>query len=118
FFAAYVDTRLGSPLIAAVGLAATVGAGATAQLGAMRINEEIDALEVMGVRAITYLASTRVAAGMIVMIPLYCVAMVTAYVASRFLTVNVKGQSGGVYDHYFYTFLRPMDLIWSLLQVM
>jgi len=33
------------------------GAGATAQLGAMRINEEIDALEVMGIRSVAYLAS-------------------------------------------------------------
>ena len=46
-------------MTAGIALAATIGAGATAQLGAMRINEEIDALEVMGVRSIAYLGSTR-----------------------------------------------------------
>jgi len=46
---------------------------ATAQLGAMRINDEIDALEVMGIRSIAFLASTRVIAGLVVVIPLYCV---------------------------------------------
>ncbi|TBR71311.1 MAG: ABC transporter permease, partial [Nevskiaceae bacterium] len=49
FFSAYVNPRLAAPLITAIGLAATIGAGATAQLGAMRISEEIDALEVIGV---------------------------------------------------------------------
>ena len=75
FVSAYLNVRLVAPLTAGIGLAATIGAGATAQLGAMRINEEIDALEVMGVRSIAYLASTRVVAGVIVVIPLYCVAV-------------------------------------------
>ena len=50
FASAFFNVRLIAPLIAGIGLAATIGAGATAQLGAMRINEEIDALEVMGIR--------------------------------------------------------------------
>ena len=69
-----------------IALAATIGAGATAQLGAMRINEEIDALEVMGIRSVAYLASTRVLAGVIVVIPLYCVAVLMAFLAARFGT--------------------------------
>ena len=50
FASAYFNVRLIAPLVAGIGLAATIGAGATAQLGAMRINEEIDALEVMGIQ--------------------------------------------------------------------
>ncbi|MGH3848651.1 MAG: ABC transporter permease, partial [Pseudonocardiaceae bacterium] len=42
FFAALANTRVAAPIVAGVALAATVGAGATAQLGAMRISEEID----------------------------------------------------------------------------
>jgi phospholipid/cholesterol/gamma-HCH transport system permease protein len=103
-------------LTAAIALAATIGAGATAQLGAMRINEEIDALEVMGIRSIAYLASTRVLAGVIVVVPLYCVAMLMSFLAARFGTTVIYGQSEGVYDHYFNTFLIPVDLIWSFLQ--
>lgn len=118
FFSAYVNPRIAAPLLAAVGLAATVGAGATAQLGAMRINEEIDALEVMGVRTITYLVSTRVLGGVIVVIPLFCTAELVGFLASRTIVVVVNGQSSGAYDHYFHTFLRPLDLLWALLQVM
>jgi phospholipid/cholesterol/gamma-HCH transport system permease protein len=116
FVSAYFVTRLTGPVIAGIALAATIGAGATAQIGAMRINEEIDALEVMGVRSVAYLASNRVAAAVIVVIPLYCVAVLSAYLAARVSTTFVYGQSTGVYDHYFNTFLSPTDLIWSFLQ--
>jgi phospholipid/cholesterol/gamma-HCH transport system permease protein len=116
FASAYFNVRLIAPVVAGIGLAATIGAGATAQLGAMRINEEIDALEVMGVRSIAYLASSRVVAGVIVVIPLYCVAVMTSFLAARFGTTAVYGQSTGVYDHYFTTFLNPTDLIWSFFQ--
>ncbi|HJT94990.1 MAG TPA: ABC transporter permease, partial [Mycobacterium sp.] len=113
FASAYFNVRLIAPLTAGIGLAATIGAGATAQLGAMRINEEIDALEVMGIRSIAYLASTRVLAGVVVVIPLYCVAVLMSFLAARFGTTAVYGQSTGVYDHYFNTFLNPIDIIWS-----
>jgi phospholipid/cholesterol/gamma-HCH transport system permease protein len=116
FASAYFVTRLLAPVIAGIALAATIGAGATAQMGAMRINEEIDALEVIGIRSIAYLASTRVVAGVTVVIPLYCVAMLAAYFSARFTTTYVYGQSTGVYDHYFHTFLNPTDLIWSFFQ--
>lgn len=116
FASAYFNVRLVAPVIAGIGLSATIGAGATAQLGAMRINEEIDALEVMGIRSVAYLASSRVVAGVVVVIPLYCVAVLTSFFAARFGTTAIYGQSSGVYDHYFNTFLNPTDLIWSFFQ--
>jgi phospholipid/cholesterol/gamma-HCH transport system permease protein len=113
FISAYANVRLIAPSVAGIGLSATIGAGATAQLGAMRIAEEIDALEVMGIRSVAYLASTRVTAGVIVVIPLYCIAVLMAFLAARVGTTAVYGQSTGVYDHYFNTFLNPTDLQWS-----
>ncbi len=118
FASAYINVRIIAPLVTGIGLAATIGAGATAQLGAMRIAEEIDALEVMGVRTVAYLASSRVLAGLIVVLPLYCVAVLMSFVAARFGTTVVYGQSTGVYDHYFTTFLNPVDLLWSFVQAM
>ncbi|MCW2556303.1 MAG: mlaE 13 [Mycobacterium sp.] len=116
FASAFFNVRLIAPATTAVALSATIGAGATAQLGAMRINEEIDALEVMGIRSVAYLASTRVVAGLLVVIPLYCVGVLAAFWAARFGTTVLYGQSTGVYDHYFRTFLNPTDLVWSFLQ--
>ena len=117
FLAAYVNVRVVAPITAGVGLAATIGAGTTAQLGAMRISEEIDALEVMAIKSVPYLVGTRVLAGMIAVLPLYSLSLITSFLASRIATVVVLGQSGGVYDHYFSTFLVPSDVLWSFLQV-
>ncbi|MDH6246408.1 ABC transporter permease [Mycobacterium sp. OTB74] len=116
FASAFFNVRLIVPGTTSVALAATIGAAATAQIGAMRINEEIDALEVIGIRAVTYLASTRVFAGIVVVIPLYCVAIMGAFLAARGGTTLLYGQGSGVYDHYFSTFLNPSDVIWSFFQ--
>lgn len=116
FLAAFINVRIAAPVVAGIGLAATFGAGVTAQLGAMRINEEIDALESMGIRPVEYLVSTRIVAGMVAIVPLYAVAIILSFIASRFTTVFLFGQSGGLYDHYFNTFLNPIDLLWSFLQ--
>ncbi len=118
FLSAFFNVRMIAPCTAGVALAATIGAGTTAQLGAMRINEEIDALEVMGIRAITYLSSTRIIAGVLVVIPLYAVAVLMSFIAAKFGTIYIYGQSRGVYEHYFSTFLRPTDLLWSFLAVL
>jgi phospholipid/cholesterol/gamma-HCH transport system permease protein len=118
FLGAFLNVRFIAPATAGVALAATIGAGATAQLGAMRINEEIDALEVMGIRAVTYLASTRIVAGVIAVIPIYTVAVLMSFLATRFGTTIIYGQSRGVYDHYFSTFLQPTDLLWSFAEAL
>jgi phospholipid/cholesterol/gamma-HCH transport system permease protein len=116
FLAAFINVRIAAPIVAGIGLAATFGAGVTAQLGAMRINEEIDALEAMAIRPVSYLVSTRIIAGMMAITPLYSIAVILSFVASQFVTVVLFGQSSGLYEHYFTTFLNPIDLLWSFLQ--
>ncbi|MGC7100525.1 MlaE family ABC transporter permease [Amycolatopsis lurida] len=117
FISAYFNTREVAPLSAGLALSATVGCGFTAQLGAMRISEEIDALEVMGVPSLPYLVTTRVLAGVTAVIPLYAVGLLSSYLASRQITIWFYGQSAGTYDHYFALFLPPEDVLWSFLKV-
>jgi phospholipid/cholesterol/gamma-HCH transport system permease protein len=112
FLGAFLNVRFIAPATAGVALAATIGAGATAQLGAMRINEE------MGIRAVTYLASTRIVAGVLAVIPIYTVAVLMSFLATRFGTTIIYGQSRGVYDHYFSSFLHPTDLLWSFTEAL
>jgi phospholipid/cholesterol/gamma-HCH transport system permease protein len=118
FISAYFNTREIAPLVAALAMSATVGAGFTAQLGAMRINEEIDAVKVMGLGTIPYLVSTRVVAGFVAIIPLYVVGLLTSYAGSRMVTVYFHGQSAGTYDHYFQLFLPPIDILLSFGKVL
>ena len=117
FLAAMVNVRLTAPIVTGEALAATVGAGATAELGAMRISEEIDALEVMGIKSISYLVSTRLVAASVVIIPLYAMSLIMAFLAAQLTTTVLYGQSGGTYAHYFHTFLRPNDVFWSFIEV-
>ncbi len=116
FFAAMVNVRLAAPVVTGVSLAATVGAGATAELGSMRISEEIDALEVMGIKSVSYLASTRIIAGLVVIVPLYAMAMIMSFLSPQVVTTALYGQSNGTYEHYFRTFLRPNDVGWSFVE--
>lgn len=116
FLSAFLNVRIVAPVVAGIALAATIGAGATAQLGAMRVAEEIDAVESMAVHSVSYLVSTRLVAGLIGIIPLYSLSVLAAFFAARFTTVFINGQSAGLYDHYFDTFLIPTDLLWSFLQ--
>jgi phospholipid/cholesterol/gamma-HCH transport system permease protein len=118
FLSAYFNTREIAPLVAGVALSATVGCGFTAQIGAMRINEEIDALEVMGVPSLPFLVTTRIIAGFIAIIPLYVLGLLSSYFATRFIVTQAYGQSSGTYDHYFNLFLPPEDVLWSFLKVL
>lgn len=116
FFAALINVRIAAPVVTGIAMAATVGAGATAELGAMRIGEEIDALEAMGIKSISFLASTRIMAGLVVIIPLYSLAMIMSFLSPQITTTVFYGQSHGTYEHYFRTFLRPDDVFWSFLE--
>jgi phospholipid/cholesterol/gamma-HCH transport system permease protein len=110
------NTREITPLVAGVALAAQVGAGFTAQLGAMRISEEIDALEVMSVDSFSYLVTTRVWAALICMVPLYLAALFASFLATEVIVTKFFGLSTGVYQHYFNLFLPPIDVLYSFIK--
>ncbi|EHK87960.1 MlaE family ABC transporter permease [Saccharomonospora azurea] len=118
FLTSFFNTREIAPLVAGLALSATVGAGFTAQLGAMRISEEVDALEVMGVPSLPYLVTTRIIAGFVAVIPLYVIGLLSSYLASRTVVVHLYGQSAGTYDHYFDMFLPPEDVFYSFVKVL
>ncbi|HEY0889265.1 MAG TPA: ABC transporter permease [Nocardioides sp.] len=118
FVSAYFNTREIAPLVSGIALAATVGCGFTAQLGAMRISEEVDALEVMAVPSLPFLVTTRIIAGLIAIVPLYVLGLLSSYFATRLTVTGVFGQSPGTYDHYFNAFLPPGDVLWSFGKVL
>ncbi|WP_238998303.1 MlaE family ABC transporter permease [Nocardioides limicola] len=118
FVSAYFNTREIAPLVAGIALAATVGCGFTAQLGAMRISEEIDALEVMAIPSLPFLVTTRIIGGLIAIVPLYVVGLLSSYFATRLVVTQAFGQSTGTYDHYFNQFLLPEDVLWSFGKVL
>ncbi len=118
FVSAYFNTREIAPLVSGIALAATVGCGFTAQLGAMRISEEVDALEVMAIPSLPFLVTTRILAALVAVIPLYVVGLLSSYFATRLVVTGFFGQSKGTYDHYFELFLPPGDVLWSFGKVL
>lgn len=105
-----------TPMIAGIALAAQVGSSFTAELGAKRISDEIDALSVMSIPPVAYLVSTRLLAALLAIVPLYLVSLFASFAASEVVTVQVLGLSPGVYDYYFNLFLPPIDLVYSLIK--
>lgn len=113
-----VSTRELAPLIASLALASQVGCRFTSQLGSMRQHEEIDALSVMAVPPMQYLVTTRVAATMTAILPLYYIGLIGSWIASKAVVTVIFGQSGGTYEHYFSQFLSGRDILISTIKIL
>lgn len=116
-FSSFCTTREIVPFIFGFIVAAKVGGGIVAQLGAMRVNEEVDALESMGISSIGYLVSSRMLAAMVVM-PIAYVIAVGAGQAAAWITsfVRIGTVSQGTWEFIFYTVTTPTDLVNSMIK--
>ncbi len=118
-FSAYCDLREGLPYAFGYIFAAKVGTGIVAELGAMRISDEIDALEVMGIPPVTFLAATRLLGAWIAIPFLYLVGIGIGYFASWLAVVEQVGDvSSGGYLLIFWTFQDSVDVLFSLTKAM
>jgi phospholipid/cholesterol/gamma-HCH transport system permease protein len=114
-FSAYCDLREGLPYAFGYILSAKVGTGIVAEIGAMRISDEIDALEVMGIPPVTFLAATRLLGAWIALPVLFLVSVGIIYFASYIAVVEQVGDvSSGGYLLIFWMFQDPLDVIFSL----
>jgi len=114
---AFATTREIAPLLAATAFTAQSGCRFTAQLGSMRISEEIDALESIAIRPLPYLVTTRMAAAVLSIIPLYAISLAANYLAAQLMFQLQSGQGTGTYLHYFQQFILSQDVVWSFLKV-
>jgi phospholipid/cholesterol/gamma-HCH transport system permease protein len=118
-YAAWCNLREAVPYAFGYMMSAKVGTGIVAELGAMRISEEIDALEVMGINSMTFLCATRLLAAWIVLPFMYIGAIGVAYLASYLAIVDQLGfVSSGGYLLVFWLFQNPTDLLFSLIKGM
>jgi phospholipid/cholesterol/gamma-HCH transport system permease protein len=118
-FTAWCNLREAVPYSFGYMMAAKVGTGIVAELGAMRISEEIDALEVMGIDSMTFLCATRLLAAWIVLPFMYISAIGVAYLASYLAVVDQIGfTSAGGYLLIFWQFQNPLDFLYSVIKGM
>src|SRR5438477_102687 len=118
-FAAWCDLREVIPYAFGYMMAAKVGTGIVAELGAMRISDEIDALEVMGVPPMTFLAATRLLGAWMTLPFMYMAAIGIGYFASWLAVVKQIGDvSSAGYFLIFWMFQNPPDLLFSVIKAM
>jgi phospholipid/cholesterol/gamma-HCH transport system permease protein len=118
-FSAWCDLRELVPYAFGYMMAAKVGTGIVAELGSMRISDEIDALEVMGISGMTFLCATRLLASMLVLPFVYLCSIAAAFFASYLAVVQEIGDvSSGGYFLIFWQFQNPPDLLYSLIKGM
>jgi phospholipid/cholesterol/gamma-HCH transport system permease protein len=118
-FAAWCDLRELVPYAFGYMMSAKVGTGIVAELGAMRISDEIDALEVMGISSMTFLCATRLLAAWLVLPFLYLAGIGAGFFASYLAVVQQIGEvSSGGYSLIFWMFQNPPDLVYSVIKAM
>ena len=118
-FAAWCDLRELVPLCFGYMVAAKVGTGIVAEIGSMRISDEIDALEVMGISGITFLCATRLVGMMMVLPFVYLCSIGAGFFASYLVVVQQIGDvSSGGFFLIFWQFQNPPDLLYSLIKAM
>ncbi|TDH57070.1 ABC transporter permease [Mycobacterium talmoniae] len=110
------NVREMSPLVAGIAFAAQAGCRMTAEIGAMRIAEEIDATEAMGLRALPYVVGTRFLGALLIVIPGYALTLLVSFFVSNTMITAIYGSPKGTYQHYFVQFLSPTDLMYSTLK--
>ncbi|SKG96670.1 ABC-transporter integral membrane protein [Mycobacteroides abscessus subsp. massiliense] len=107
-----------APIAAGIAFAAQAGCRMTAEVGAMRSSEELDALEALGIRSIPFVVGTRLVGGMLCVIPAFLVTLLLSFIISRVLVTAVRGQSVGTYNHYFIQFIDPRDIVFATIKVL
>jgi phospholipid/cholesterol/gamma-HCH transport system permease protein len=118
-FAAWCDLRELVPYAFGYMMAAKVGTGIVAELGSMRISDEIDALEVMGVPSMLYLCATRLLAAWFVLPFAYLTGIGAGFFASYLAVVQQIGEvSSGGFFLVFWMFQNPPDLLFSVIKAM
>jgi phospholipid/cholesterol/gamma-HCH transport system permease protein len=118
-FAAWCDLREMVPYAFGYMMAAKVGTGIVAELGSMRISDEIDALEVMGIDSVLFLCATRLLAAWMVLPFIYVAAVGAGFFASYLAVVEQIGEvSSGGYFLIFWMFQNPPDLLYSVIKGM
>ncbi|OBJ42499.1 ABC transporter permease [Mycolicibacterium mucogenicum] len=109
--------RILGPIVAGIAFMSQAGTRMTAEIGAMRISEEIDAVDSMGLRPIPFVVGTRLIGALTTVIPGYLLTLLGVFFTMEAVAVVFEGQPGGTYTHYFVMFLTPIDLLYSTIKL-
>lgn len=109
--------RILGPIVAGIAFMSQAGTRMTAEIGAMRISEEIDAVDSMGLRPVPFVVGTRLIGALTTVVPGYLLTLLGVFYTMETVAVVFNGQPGGTYTHYFVQFLTPTDLLYSVIKL-
>jgi phospholipid/cholesterol/gamma-HCH transport system permease protein len=105
-----------APTLVCIVLAGVAGSKIASELGNMRVSEQIDALEIMGINTKSYLVMPKITAALL-MIPLLVVlAMVLGIWGGRLAGVSANIISGSEYDKGLLEFFVPYNVFFALVK--
>src|SRR5947207_213299 len=104
------------PVLTALILAGRIGARYAAELGTMRVTEQIDALESLGRSPVSHLLIPRVVAGLLVIPALTMFANATGIVVGYLTAKGSLGLTYGDFEYGARYFFRPLDLWYSAIK--
>jgi len=107
-------TRELGPVLAGLMVAGRVGASMAAEIGTMRVTEQIDALRTLSTNPFKYLIAPRVLAGLLMLPLLVLVADVIGVMGGYLVSVHVLGFSPGPYISSTFKFLEQIDVVSGL----
>lgn len=114
----FANIRELAPIITGIGFAAQAGCRMTAEIGAMRISEEIDATEALSIRAIPFVVGTRIIGSLACVLPGYLLALVVSFMTGSLIIKTFQGEAAGTYDHYFSQFISPSEVGFSIVKAL
>jgi len=103
------------PVLTAVVVAARSGSAIAAELGSMKVTEQIDALRALAISPVQYLVVPRLLAAMI-MLPLIAVLADIVGTSAGYLVAVVNGVAGGGYISSLKTQVLPSDVVLGLVK--
>ena len=109
-------TREIAPVITSLMLIAKNGSAMAAELGTMRVTEQIDAMEAMSIRPAHYLVLPKVVASILVFPMLTLLADMVGSLGSYLVSVYVNSIESAGYLDYMFDFLNPRDIIMGMIK--
>lgn len=111
--------REATPFMFAYMVGAKIGCGYVAELGSMRINDEIDAMESLGLNPMRYLVATRLVANILISAPVFFAGLAIFYVGEIFvLLVQIREVSQGTWEFVHWNFTDFPSIVYSYLKTL
>jgi phospholipid/cholesterol/gamma-HCH transport system permease protein len=104
------------PVLTGLTLAGRVGANIAAEIGTMRVTEQIDALETLGYDPVSYLVVPRVLAGLLMFPVIVAFANAVGVVAGWITALNLLDMSTPEFVRGLRLFFKPFDVTFSLIK--